>query len=67
MGYDDFQKGIANLIQRAGGNIRVRFFNDTEKGKYIAKFSDGTTVVGRPSSLKVTVSYGSGHQAMTTI
>lgn len=67
MAYEVFQKRIKALIKRAGGGISVRFSNDADKGKYIANCSDGTTIVGNASSLKVTVLYGSGHQAMATI
>ena len=67
MSYQAFQVKVNALIARAGGGISVRFFNDTDKGRFFANFSDGTVIVGNPSSLKVTVKYGSGHQAMATI
>ncbi len=67
MSYEVFQRRVNALINRAGGGIMVRFNNDTDKGKFFANCSDGTTIIGRPSSLKVTVRYGSGHQAMATI
>jgi len=67
MSYEVFRRRVNALIVRAGGGIKVRFSEDTEKGKFFANCSDGTTIIGNPSSLKVTVQYGSGHQAMATI
>ena len=67
MSYEVFRRRVNALIKRAGGGIAVRFFNDTDKGRFFANCSDGTTIVGNPSSLKITVLYGSGHQAMAVI
>lgn len=67
MAFDVFQSKINALIERAGGGISVRYHNDTEKGKYFATCSDGTTIIGNPTSLKITVRYGSGHQHMAQI
>jgi len=67
MSYEVFQHKVNALIARVGGGIKVRFNNDTDKGRFFANCSDGTTIIGRPSTLKVTVRYGSGHQAMATI
>lgn len=67
MSFDSFKQKVTALIHRAGGDIGVRFNNDTDKGRYFANCSDGTTIIGCPSSLKVTVRFGSGHQAMATI
>lgn len=67
MSYDVFRRKVNALISRAGGGISVRFHNDAEKGKFFANCSDGTTIIGNSSSLKVTVRYGSGHQAMASI
>lgn len=67
MSYEVFKRRVNALINRAGGGIKVRFVNDTDKGRFFANCSDGTTIIGHPSSIKVTVRYGSGHQAMATI
>ena len=67
MSYDVFRRKVNALISRAGGGISVRFHNDAEKGKFFANCSYGTTIIGNPSSLKVTVRYGSGHQMMAAI
>lgn len=67
MSYEVFQRRVNALIDRAGGGIKVRFSEDDEKGRYFAKCSDGTTIIGNPSSIKVTVRFGSGHQAMANI
>ncbi len=67
MGYDVFQRKVNALIVKAGGKIKVKFSCDTDKGQFFANCSDGTTIIGNRSSLKVTVRFGSGHQAMTAI
>ena len=67
MGYEVFQRKVNALIKRAGGGISVRFHNDAERGKFFANCSDGTTIIGNPSSLKVTVRFGPGHQATATV
>lgn len=67
MSYEVFQRKVNALINRAGGGVGVHFRNDADEGKFIANFSDGTNIIGRPSSLKVTVRFGSGHQAMAII
>lgn len=67
--FENFKSRVRNLLNRAGGNLNVRFHNDTEKGKYYANCSDGTVIIGRPSSLQVTVRFGAerSHQAVATI
>ena len=65
--YELFQHRVSRLLKKAGGGISAEFSADEEKGKYFARCSDGTTIIGRPSSLKVTVLFGSGHQAMAVI
>lgn len=65
MSYEEFKRKVNALIERSGG-ISARFSYDEDKGFY-AHCSDGTTIIGRPSCLKVTVRFGSGHQAMAVI
>lgn len=67
MSYEVFKRRVNALIDRAGGGIEVRFSNDIDEGKFFAKCSDGTIIIGCSSGLKVTVRYGSGHQAIATI
>lgn len=67
MSYDVFIRKVNALIVKAGGKITVDFSNDTDNGKFFANCSDGTTIIGNQSSLKVTVRFGSGHQAMASI
>ena len=64
MAYEVFVEKVTALIERAGGGIEVRFSNDIDAGKYIAKCSDGTMIIGVPSSLRVTVRYGARHSHM---
>lgn len=67
MSYEVFRRKVNALVVRAGGGITVRFHNDTEKGRFFANCSDGTTIIGNPASLKVSVRFGSGHQAVAAI
>ena len=67
MSYEMFQTKVWRLVFKAGGGFTVRFINDTDAGRFIARFSDGTIIVAVPSSTKVTVRYGAGHTAMATI
>lgn len=67
MSYEAFMARVNALIRRSGLSIKVRFSTDDEKGKHYANCSDGTTIVGSPCSLKVTVRWGSGHTAMAAI
>ena len=67
MTYEDFIARISALIAKAGGDIRARFFNDTERGLYRCSCSDGTVITGHPSGLRITIRYGSGHQMMATL
>lgn len=55
MSYETFMSRVNALIERAGGEIGVRFFNDVERGKHYANFSDGTVIIGNEACLKVTV------------
>jgi len=67
MSYEVFERKVNALIVKAGGKVKVRFHRDTDKGQFFANCSDGTTIIGNESSLKVTVRFGSGHQAMASI
>lgn len=60
--YSVFKRRVNALVRRVGG-VSVRFNYDTDKGKFYANCSDGTTIIGNPSCLKVTVRWGSGHMA----
>ena len=67
MSFTVFQSKVNALIRRAGGGIKVRFEHDTDKGRFCANCSDGTMIIGNPTSLRVTVNFGSGHTAMVTL
>lgn len=66
MSYEAFVAMVNALITRKKLNIKPRFYNDTEKGKYYANCGD-IKIIGIPSSMKVTVKWGSGHTAMAAI
>lgn len=67
MKYYSFRKKVIALIERAKmpASTNVKF--SEEDGKYYARISDGTTIIGNSESLKVSVCWGSGHQALATI
>ena len=67
MSYEVFKAKVNALIRRSGSSIKVRFSTDEEKGKHYASCSDGTTIIGCPCSMKVSVKWGSGHTAMAAI
>lgn len=67
MSYEAFVKHVNRIIEKAGGGIKVRFSNEPEGGRYIAKFSDGTTITGNGSCLSLSVRWGSGHVAMAAV
>ena len=58
MKYDVFRYKVLLFINRAGGGIIPRFFRDEEKGRYIAKCSDGTTIIENSTSIKATFRKG---------
>ena len=67
MSYESFKAKVNALIRRSGQRVSVRFSTDEEKGKHYANCSDGTTIIGCPCSLKVTVKWGDYHQSIATI
>lgn len=67
MSYEAFKVKVNALIQRSGQSILVRFSTDEEQGKHYAICSDGTTIIGCSSSLRITVTWGSGHTSMAEI
>lgn len=67
MSYSAFQSHVKALIAKAGGKIKVRFYNDEEKGIYTAVCSDNCRIIGSSSCLRVKVTWGSGHAAFAQI
>lgn len=65
MSYERFKAHINGLIAKAGGGITARF--NQVNGKFFANCSDGTVITGNSRSLKLTVQFGSGHQAMAEV
>ena len=67
MSYQEFQNKINTLIEKAGGEIGVRF-SESDNGRFFAKCSDGTTIIGSARNMKVTVRWGGkNHQAVASI
>ncbi len=69
MSYQVFQAKVNALIERAGGGTGVRF-RETPEGRYYARCSDGTEIIGNVGKLRVTVRWGGtprGHQAVAEI
>lgn len=68
MSYETFRCKVNALIERAGGDIRVRFSKDDDTGKFFANCSDGTTIIGNRQALRVAVQWnGRVHQGIATI
>lgn len=67
MNYEAFKAKVDALIRNSGSGIKVKFFNEAKKGRFYANCSDGTTIIGCPSCLRVTVKWGNYHQGMATI
>ena len=70
MTYSEFVGFALGIIEKADSSMRIRLkscVNDREIGRYSARFSDGTEIIARPGTTKVTVRFGSGHQAMVDI
>lgn len=65
MSYQVFQSRVLSLLEKSNSGLSVNFNN--EDGKFMANFSDGTRIIGNPVSNKVTIRWGSGHQANTEI
>ncbi len=66
MSYESFQQHVNQLLSKLGNKKpNVRFSH--EDGRHLARFSDGTMIVGNTTSLKVAVRWGSGHMAHATI
>lgn len=65
MTFDKFMSTVLRIAQRVG--VSVDFSSDPDKGTHIARCSDGTVITGNPSSIQVTVMWGSGHTAMAVI
>lgn len=65
MSYSRFCEHIRDLLLKIDGGVgSVDISRDEDKGLYSARFSDGTVITGNPVSLKLTVRWASGHQAM---
>ena len=64
MTFEAFRNKVFALIRKSGEESPVvfRVYDD----KYYAEIDD-VTIIGRSGSLKVTVRYGSGHQAMAVL
>lgn len=66
MKFEDFKRHINSFVGKSKSNISVRFENDTDKGVYIARCSDGTRFFGNSGSLKLTVCWAS-HKAQVPV
>ena len=69
LSFEDFQANVRKFIHKAeqlGSKecIKVRFDQDTEKGKYYAR-AEEILIIGTATSLHFTVRWGCKHQAMS--
>ena len=67
MKYEVFCSKVREIAVSVGEGGNVRFTNDTEKGRYLADFADGTQIIGSPCCLRISVKFGAGHHAMAAI
>lgn len=64
MSYQVFVDKVNAIARRTGDS--ARFFID-DKERYIAQFPNNTRIIANATSSRVTVLFGSGHQAMADI
>lgn len=65
MSFEAFKARVKRILSKV--NMSAIFTQDEYNGKYIAICNDGTQIIGNSVSMKVTVKFGSGHQAMAAI
>lgn len=63
MAYDVFESKMNGLAKASGTEVSCR----TYKGNHRAKFSDGTVIFANNSSSKISVRWGSGHEAYASV
>lgn len=61
MKYEGFCEGVRKLIARTEPDTKVRFYNDTEKGRFFAYLSTGMTISMNVEGANLSFKYGSGH------
>lgn len=66
MTFEAFRRHITALVSKAGGGLQVRFEHDDEHGKHIARFSDGTVIVGNSIAVSLEVRWGT-HRAYASV
>lgn len=67
MSYDKFKEIVNKIADKAEVDDIIVFNEDTETGKYSARFSSGIRMFGNSSSKGITVRWGTGHQAMMPV
>ena len=67
MTYEAFQNHIMKLVVKSADDIGVEFSNDTEKGLYTARCSNGIRFFGNSSNLKLTARWDHNHQAQFSV
>ena len=59
MAFEYFQKKVTYMTAKC--RLSAKFFRNNDT--FLAKCSDGTTIVGSPRSSRVLVRWGNGHEA----
>lgn len=62
-----FEGAVSDILAAAKIKGNVRFVNDTDKGLYIAYCPGNIRISANPVSTKLSVRWGSGHQAMASV
>lgn len=55
MTYKQFRTMVCDAIKSASGGIGVKFHNDEDRGRYVAKCSDGTMITGNSTTFGLSV------------
>lgn len=63
MSYDAFCSHVRGFAKKAGHSVRF----SSENGKHIARLNGGVTITGNTLCRKLTVRWGSGHVAVTSV
>ena len=63
MSYKVFKNKVERLAKATGSKAKFHH----EDGKHFAWCSDGVTIIGNVTCLRVLVKWGSGHSAMANI
>lgn len=65
VGFEEFKRGISSAFEKSGESGKISFRNNN--GLFTAYCENGMRFLSKKGSYKITVRWGSGHQAQTTL